>query len=408
MEDIAAPSAAGPAANQASTKMTTRIALNGREIILVGTAHISQASVDEVETVIRAERPDQVCIELDRARYQTIVENSTWKNINISRVIKEKKGFLLFANIILTSFQRRLGLGTGVKPGEEMVKAINLANELGIETVFCDREVQTTLRRAWAKSSFWGKNKMLAALLSSLLSDEKISPEDLEKIKEKDLMQSMLEELSTYLPKVKEVLIDERDRYLAVKIYQTSGRKIVAVVGAGHVNGIVEHLNLLADNKEGTDVSELETIPQKKLLKKIIPWLIPLVFSGIIAWGVFTKGPQALSTGLLTWSIVTAASAALGSILSLAHPLAILSAALSAPITSILPFIGSGMVSGLVQYKLRKPFVTDFESLPEDILHFRTFYRNRILKVLLVFLFTNLSGSIGTFVALSLLGIRLG
>jgi pheromone shutdown-related protein TraB len=398
MEETAAP----------STKMTTRITLHDREFILVGTAHISRSSVDEVETVIRAELPDKVCVELDEARYKTIVENATWKNIDISRVLKEKKGFLLFANIILTAFQRRLGLETGVKPGEEMVKAINLARELGIETALCDREVQTTLRRAWAKSSFWGKNKMLAVLLSSLLTNEKISPEELEKIKEKNLMQSMLEEMSRYLPKVKEVLIDERDRYLAVKIFQTPGRKIVAVVGAGHVDGIVAHLKPLAEGAEEPDVAELEAIPKKGLVRRLLPWIIPAAVVGLLVWGFIAKGQQAFTSGLLIWSVVTAISTAIGACLSFAHPLAILSAVVLAPVTSLIPVLKSGVVGGLVQYKLRKPLVNDFETLPNDILKFRNFYRNRILKALWVFVLTTLTEGIGTFVGLSLLGIRLG
>ncbi len=391
-----------------SRQPTVRIELNGREFILVGTAHISQASVDEVETVIRAENPDKVCVELDEGRYKTIVENATWKNIDISRVLKEKKGFLLFANIILTSFQKRLGLETGVKPGEEMVKAIHLAKELGIETVLCDREVQTTLRRAWAKSSLWGKNKMLAVLLSSLLTNEKISPEELEKIKEKDIMHSMLEEMSRYLPKVKEVLIDERDRYLAVKIFQTQGRKIAAVVGAGHVDGIIGHLKLLADGKEEADVSELETIPKKGIVRRILPWIIPAAVAGLLVWGFIVKGQEALTGGLLIWSAVTAISTAVGACLSLGHPLAILAAVVSAPITSLIPILKSGVVGGLVQYKLRKPLVNDFERLPDDILKVRKFYSNRILKVLWVFVLTTFTEGIGTFVALSILGIRLG
>jgi pheromone shutdown-related protein TraB len=390
------------------TDMTTRIAFKDRTIVLVGTAHVSQASVEDVENVIRNERPDHVCIELDKTRYQTIIENTSWKNIDISRVLKEKKGFLLFANIILSSYQKRLGLGAGVKPGEEMIKAIKIAEELEVPVVFCDREIQVTLRRAWAKSSFWGKNKMLAALVTSLFSNEKITPEEMEKLKEKNLMQSMLEELSGYLPKVKEVLIDERDRYLAAKIYAAEGKKTVAVVGAGHVEGIVRHLHALETKEETEDVTELETIPKPGIVKKIIPWIIPVAVSGLLTIGFFTKGPEALAAGLLTWIIVTGTSAAIGALLALGHPLAVLSAALAAPITALLPIIGSGMVSGLIQYYLRKPHVLDFESLPDDIALFRRFYRNRILKVLLVFMTTNLVGSIGTFVGLSLLGIRLG
>jgi pheromone shutdown-related protein TraB len=393
---------------QKKTDMTTVVSLPGREIILVGTAHVSQASVEEVESVIRGRRPDTVCVELDTARYQTIVENTSWKNIDISRILKEKKGFLLFANIILSSYQKRLGLGAGVKPGEEMVKAIRVAEELGVPVVFADREVQVTLRRAWAKSSFWGKNKMLAALISSLFSNEKISPEEMEKLKEKNLMQSMLEELSQYLPKVKEVLIDERDRYLAAKIFAAAGTRIVAVVGAGHVEGIVRHLQALADKAEDVDVTELETIPKPGLVKKIVPWIIPVAVSGLLTLGFFTKGPEALATGVLTWIIVTGTSAGIGALIALGHPLAVLAAAASAPITALVPIIGSGMVSGLVQYYLRKPHVLDFEALPDDIAQFRRFYRNRILKVLLVFICTNLVGSIGTIVGMSVLGIRLG
>jgi pheromone shutdown-related protein TraB len=387
---------------------TTRIQLKEREIVIVGTAHISKASVDEVESVIRSEMPEKVCIELDQTRYTTLIENKTWKNIDISRVLKEKKGFLLFANIILSSFQRRLGLEVGVKPGEEMVKAARIAEELGIETVFCDREVQVTLRRAWAKSSFWGKNKMLAALLTALFSKEKVTPEELEKLKEKNLMQSMLEELAGYLPKVKEVLIDERDRYLATKIYNTQGKKIVAVVGAGHVEGIVKFLTLLENKKAENDVSSLEVVPTKGIVKKVIPWLIPVLVTGLLFLGFFTKGPDTSLNGILTWILATSIPAGIGALLALGHPLAILSAMLSAPVTSLLPVIGSGMVSGLVQYQVRKPHVEDFESLHDDLVYFRKYYRNRILKVLLVFILTNLGGSIGTFLGISLLGSLLG
>jgi len=390
------------------TQTTTRVTLGEREIIIVGTAHISKASVEEVESVLRTEKPDRVCIELDKARYTTLVESSSWKNIDISKVLKEKKGFLLFANIILASFQKRLGMEVGVKPGEEMVKAIRIAEELGIPTEFCDREVQITLRRAWAKSSFWGKNKMLAALLTSLFAKEKITPEEMEKLKQKNLMQTMLEELSGYLPKVKEVLIDERDRYLATNIFNTPGKKLVAVVGAGHVEGIVVNLHLLAEKKLENDVSALNEIPTKGIAKKVIPWLIPFAVSGLLVLSFFMKGPDTSLNGILAWVIATSASAGIGAICAFGHPLAVLSAALSAPLTALLPIIGSGMVSGLVQYQVRKPHVDDFENLHDDLVFFKKYYTNRVLKVLWVFFLTNLGGSIGTIVGISWLSSLLG
>ena len=384
-----------------------RLKLAGREFIIVGTAHISRQSIADVEEVLRSEKPDIVCVELDKGRYQTLSDNNKWKNIDISRVLKEKKGFLLFANMILASFQRRLGLETGVKPGDEMLVAIKLAAELNIPVALCDREVQITLRRAWASSSFWGKNKMIAALLTSLLINEKISPEEMEKLKEKDLMQSMLEELAQYLPKVKEVLIDERDIYLANKIWQSEGQRIVAVVGAGHVAGICKILKELALKNEPADLTKLEEIPQGGVAKKIMPWIIPILASGLIALGFFLKGTQALQN-ILAWVIATSAFAGLGTLVALGHPLAVLAAAVSAPITALLPVIGSGMVSGLVQYRVRKPRVADFEAISDDLALFRNFYKNRVLKVFLVFFFTNLLGSLGTLVGISLLGTLLG
>lgn len=229
----------------------------------------------------------------------------------------------------------------------------------------------------------------------------------MEKLKEKNLMQTMLEELAVYLPKVKEVLIDERDLYLAAKIWETSGDKLVAVVGAGHVDGIIRNLNQLYEKQIDSDVSQYEEIPSKGIIKKILPWIIPFAASGLIVAGFFLKGPEALNN-ILVWIIATSSFAGLGALLAFGHPLAILAAAVSAPITALLPIIGSGMVSGLVQYRVRKPHVDDFESLHEDLAKFRKFYKNRVLKVLLVFFFTNLCGSIGTLVGISLLGSLLG
>jgi pheromone shutdown-related protein TraB len=217
-------------------------------------------------------------------------------------------------------------------------------------------------------------------------------------------MQSMLEELSRYLPKVKEVLIDERDRYLATKIFNVKAKKIVAVVGAGHVEGIVKFLELLEGNQAENDVTALEEVPQKHVARKILPWLVPLAVVGLFVIGFLTKGVDTSIHGLFVWVLATTIPVAVGGLLAFGHPLAILIGTVSAPVTALLPIVGAGVVSGLVQYKLRKPQVADFESLHDDINLFRRYYRNRVLKVLLVFIFENLGRLVGQIVGLSLLG----
>ncbi|RPJ06710.1 MAG: TraB family protein [Spirochaetaceae bacterium] len=244
--------------------------------------------------------------------------------------------------------------------------------------------------------------------MTSVFSNEKLSVEEMEKLKEKSLMNSMMEELSGFLPKVKEVLIDERDRYIASKLFQTRGEKIVAVLGAGHIEGVVKTLHKLEAREMEESVEDLEQIPKKNIVGQIIPWIIPVAVPALLVLGYFTKGVDTSMNGILSWIIATSASAGIGALIAFGHPLAILSAMVSAPITALLPVIGSGMVSGLVQYRLRKPQVTDFEGLQEDFNKFTGFYKNRILKVLWVFMLTNLCGSFGTIAGISLIGSLLG
>jgi len=204
------------------------------------------------------------------------------------------------------------------------------------------------------------------------------------------------------------VLIDERDRYIATRLYSVKKNKLVAVLGAGHIEGVVRNLQSLEAGEIGDSVSDLEMIPKKNIVTQLIPWIIPVAVPALLVVGFFTKGLDTSLTGILSWVIATSASAGLGALIALGHPLAILSAMLSAPITALLPVIGSGMVSGLVQYRLKKPQVTDFEGLQEDFNHLLGFYKNRILRILLVFMLTNLCGSFGTIAGISLLGSLLG
>ncbi len=378
----------------------TRLSLGDREFILVGTAHVSRRSVEEVREVILAEEPDRVCVEIDETRLNSLIKKQSWQNLNIGQVLRERKGFLLLANLVLSSFQRRLGLEMGVSPGEEMLTAVKICEEQGIAFSLCDRDIQVTLRRAWSLSSFWGKNKMLAAMLSSIFTREKLDAEEIERLKAKSTFQNMMDELASFLPSVKEVLIDERDRYLATRINNAAGNKIVAVIGAGHVEGIIESLKGLEAGTLENDTSSLETIPPRKKISRILPYLVPAIIAGLIVAGFFRSGWQLSLSMMWKWILVNGTLSAIGSLLALAHPITIAAAFIGAPITSLNPTIGVGLLTGIVEATLRKPRVTDFENLPEDLLSFRGFFRNRITHILLVFLFSSIGSSLGTFIGI--------
>ena len=242
----------------------TRVELEykGRKITLVGTAHVSKESVEEVKETIKNIQPDCVAVELDEKRADSIKNPSRYSQLDLVKVFKRKEGFLLLANLILSSYQRRMGLNAGVKPGDEMIAAMNAADEGNIRCTLVDRPIQITLKRAWGKNSFWGKCKLLATLVSSAFSNEEIEPEEIEKLKNRNEMDSMMDELAHYMPVIKQVLIDERDQYLASKIWESEGNNIVAVLGAGHLPGVQAHLEKLGAGTESSDVTEIAQLPK--------------------------------------------------------------------------------------------------------------------------------------------------
>ena len=385
------------------SETTTRLQLGDRTIVLVGTAHVSRESVTEVEAIIREEMPDRVCVEIDAQRYKAITQPDNWSSMNIYKIIKERKAFLLLGNLVLQAFQRRMGMDLGVKPGEEMRAAIRVSDELGIPFSFADREIQTTLRRAWARSSLWGKNKLLAALLASVFSNEKLTEEEIEGLKHKSELETMLEELADYLPAAKEVLIDERDQYLATKIFESEGDKVVAVVGAGHVPGIIRWLEALEQGNRESDLSLIDSVPPPGIIAKSAKWLVPALVAGLIIYGFISSGWSGGLEALSRWILVNGTLSALGALAALAHPLTIAASFLAAPVTSMNPTIGVGIVTGLLEAIFRKPRVQDLEALPDDILSLKGFFTNRFTHILIVFFFSTIGSAIGTFVALPFL-----
>lgn len=375
------------------------LTLDGRKITLLGTAHVSKESCEEVKTEIINEKPDCVAIELDERRYNSMMDPDSWKKLDIVKVLKRREGFLMLANLVLGSFQRRMGKNVGVKPGDEMMAAITCAKENNIEFSLVDRPIQITLRRAWAKNNFWGKCKLLASLVASAFDNEQISEEQIENLKKENEMDTMMGELAEYLPTVKEVLIDERDRYLATHIWNSKGNNIVAVLGAGHLPGVEAYLTKIAEQKAVTDTSDIETAPSGSGFGKVIGWAIPLIIVGLIAYGFIAHGKDVGSDMVFKWIMWNGSLAAVGSLLALANPITIIVAFVGAPLTSLCPLIGVGILTGITQAVVCKPKVEDIEKLQDDVCHFKGWYTNKILRVFVVFFLSSLGSTIGTFVA---------
>jgi pheromone shutdown-related protein TraB len=376
--------------------------IDQRRFFLVGTAHVSEASADLVEKVIRERQPDTVCIELCDSRYETLTNPDRWKETDLFSVIRSGRAYVLMAQLVLASFQRKLAEEFRIRPGEEMHRAMSVADEVGAELSLVDREIRTTLKRAWSSAGFGTTLKMVWSLALSLFNREPISEEEIEKLKGSDELTVMMDEFSGALPGVKTALIDERDEYLAAKILASPGNEVVAVVGAGHVPGIKRVF--------GTpiDIAALETLPSPNRTGRLIGWGVPILLAGLIAAGFFASGRETGEQMILAWVLANGIAAAVGTIIALAHPLTILAAFFAAPVTSLNPTIAAGWVCGLVEAWLRKPRVGDLERVGEDVGTLRGIWRNRVTRILLVVIMANLGSSIGTFVGVGWIVALLG
>ncbi|MDP6487901.1 MAG: TraB/GumN family protein [SAR324 cluster bacterium] len=367
------------------------ILIDEKQILLIGTAHISQSSVDEVNDVIEQEKPDTVCIELCASRHQAMMDKDQWKNMDIFKVVREGKSFLLFANLIMTAFQKRLGSQLGVKPGAEMLAAAEASERVNSELLLADRDVKITLQRTWRGMPFWGRMKVLSQLLASLFIREEISKEEIEKLKESDALSEAMQMLADQSPDMKRILIDERDQFMAEKIRQAPGKRIVAVVGAGHVKGLTGEL------EREHNLAELETVPPPGKLGIWLKWGIPTLIVGLIGYGFFAVDTDVSIEMIQRWFLINGTLSAIGTAIAFGHPITIATAFVAAPFTSLNPAVAAGWIAGLVEAFLRKPQVRDFENLADDITHLRGFWQNNITRILLVVMFANLGSAIGTF-----------
>ena len=382
---------------------------DGVHYTLLGTAHVSRASVDAVEAEVARGDYDTIAIELDAQRHRALTDPDALAKLDLFQILREGKTGLVAANLALAAYQRRLAEQLGVEPGAELKAAAVGAQERGLRMALIDRDVGITLRRAFARLGFWGRAKLIAGLGTSLLADEKVGSEEIEKLKEGDFLESSFGEFAAGSPPLYDAVIAERDRYMAARLRQVGAdgaRRVLAVVGAGHLKGLSAHLRD-GDAAPAAELAELDTLQRRSE----VPWftiaLVVLLVGGF-AWGFWHGGTETGGGMVLQWALTTAIGGALGAIAAGGHPLTILAAAVASPLTPLHPALSSGMVSALVEAWVRKPTYADFLRLRDDTARVSGWWRNRIARVLVNFFLVNLGTAIAVWVAGAALIGRLG
>lgn len=378
------------------------IEIEGRTIHILGTAHVSKKSVDEVRRLIEEVRPDTVCVELCEARLAALTDEDRWKKLDIFKVFKEGKSLFLLANLAVGAYQRRLGQELGVMPGAELLAGVEAARANGAEVVLADRDVNTTLKRTWGSLSFWKKNQLLAAIMASLFDKgakgddgQVLDADAIEGLKDHANLSQMMAEFARALPEVKRPLIDERDLYLVSKVREAPGKTIVAVVGAGHVPGMV------AQATTPVDRAALEALPKPGWWSRIWKWLVPAVLVGTFFLGLGKTNGQAFGEMLAAWVLPTSLFSGVGTLLVGGRWQSILAALLASPITTVHPLVASGMIVGPVEAWARRPTVQDCENINRDVQSLRGFFKNPFTRTLIVAVGATIGSAVGAWVGLS-------
>jgi pheromone shutdown-related protein TraB len=375
----------------------TTLEHEGTTYFVIGTAHVSQRSVEEVRHVIAEVKPDVVCVELCKPRYDALTKDSAFRDLDIFKVIREGKGLYLLAHLALSSYQRRIGASLGVKPGAELLAAVKAANEAGVPVELIDRDINITLKRTWANLGLWKRSMLLSSLLVGWEDDKKgtvVTEKTVEDLKEPKALSEMLTELGKAVPEVKGPLVDERDQYLVSKMTDAGSgkRKVVAVVGAAHVPGMTQNL------AKPIDRAALDRLPPPSLLWQIVKWGIPLLFVVALIWGWQRSDTTSFAEMMLAWVLPTSIGAGALTLFAGGSILSVLSALFVAPIAAIHPLLGTGMVVGIVEAWRRKPSVADCERLPDDVQSFRGFWRNPVTRILLIAVASGIGTAVGFWV----------
>jgi len=380
---------------------TREVSRDGVDYVLLGTAHVSRASVNAVTELAGSGDFDAIAVELCPARHQALTRQQQWKDMDLYRIIREKKAGLVMANLALGAYQRRIAEQFGIEPGAELKAAADAAVSHEVPLQLVDRDLATTLKRSYHAVPWYKRILLSTGLVMSTVSSEEIDEEQIEKLKEGDILESTFTEFAQQSPELYEALIAERDRFMAARLRQenrdNAGKRVLVVIGAGHLEGLSKYL---ANDRQDprAEVESLSRLPPPNRWLKFIPWLIAaLIFTGF--WIGFSRSPE-LGWQLVTlWVLINGGLAALGALVARGHPLTILSAMIAAPLTSLNPAIAAGMVTGVVESWLRKPRVSDLERLRDDATTLKGWFRNPATRILLVFFFSNLGSAIGTWVA---------
>ncbi|MEJ8568186.1 TraB/GumN family protein [Elongatibacter sediminis] len=385
---------------------------DGTEYTLIGTAHVSRASADAVAELAQSGRFDAIAVELCPARFEAMTSERKWTDLDLYRIVREGKAGLVMANLALSAYQRRIAEQFGIEPGAEMRAAATAAAEQNIPLQLIDRDLALTLRRSYASVPWYKRMYLMAGLALGMVSSDEIDEEAIERLKEGDILESTFTEFAQQSPELFEALIRERDRYMAARLRQENPpvddgepgndgsaepRRVLVVIGAGHMEGLVDHLGE-SEESPAAECAALEASPPRARWPRIIPWAIMVLVLAGFAIG-FSRSPELGWQLVLIWVAINGGLAAVGALIARGHPLTVLSAIVAAPLTSLNPTIAAGMVTGLVESWLRKPRIADLERLHLDIVTAAGWWRNPATRILLVFFFSNLGSAIGTWVA---------
>ncbi|WP_129139239.1 TraB/GumN family protein [Modicisalibacter coralii] len=369
---------------------------------LLGTAHVSRASADEVRELIASGDFDAVAIELCPSRHQSLTQPNAMGDQDLFQVFRQGKAGMVMASLALGAFQQRVAEQSGIEPGAEMREAVKACRRADLPLQLIDRDIGVTLKRVYARVPWWQRAGLIGGLLGSLLSRQKVSSEEIERLKQGDVLESTFAEFAEQSEALYTPLIRERDRYMALRLAEENTppryRNVLVVIGAGHLKGLAEHLSQPLPEAPGEERATLEATRPRARWWKVIPWLITALVLAGFALG-FSRDTQLGWQLIGEWFLINGVLSALGSAIALAHPLTVAATFVAAPLTSLNPTIGAGFVAAGVELALRKPKVRDFSRLRHDVSSVKGWWRNRVSRTLLVFLLATIGSAAGTWIA---------
>jgi pheromone shutdown-related protein TraB len=388
--------------DSAHKSTTSEVTVAATRITLLGTAHVSRSSAEEVTGLLSSGQYDAVAVELCPSRHHAIVDPDALSRMDLFRVLREGKVPMVTASLALGAYQQRLAEQFGIEPGAEMRAAVAVARTRGLPVLLIDREIGVTLKRVYRSVPWWQRLGLFVALVGSVVSREEISEDEIERLKEGDMLETAFAEFAAEAKALYVPLIDERDRYMAARLRDIAERNghrdILAVVGAGHVKGITRYLQEPEPATPQAVVAELDTLPRPARWPKVLPWAIVALILFGFAYG-FSQSPELGWQLVLDWILINGGLAAFGTAVAGGHIITVLSAFLAAPLTSLNPTIGAGFVTAAVETYLRRPSVGDFGRLRADTARWSGWWRNRVARILLVFVLSTAGSALGTYVA---------